>query len=119
RRAATTASASVPTCRLVAPTGLAGSAAGLQADVSPLIDVVPDRDASRPRGKRFGTLLHATLADVALEADAPSVASLAANLGRVLGATDEEVAAATAATVGALRHPLLRRAAASADCRRE
>src|SRR5206468_4121417 len=47
RRAATTASASVPTCRLVAPTGLAGSAAGPQADVSPVIDVMPDRDASR------------------------------------------------------------------------
>ena len=44
---------------------------------------------------------------------------LAANLGRVLGASDEEVAAAASATVAALRHPLVRRAAASADCRRE
>ena len=119
RRAATTASGSVPMFRLVAPTGRADSAAAPETDVSPLIEIVADRDASRPRGKRFGTLLHATLADVDLEADEPSVASLAANLGRVLGASDEEVAAATAATVAALRHPVLHRAAASADCRRE
>src|SRR5205823_3052854 len=60
RRAATTASGSVPMFRLVAPTGGAGSAAAPETDVSPLVEVVADRDASRPRGKRFGTLLHAT-----------------------------------------------------------
>ena len=77
RWAATTASGSARTFRLMAPTGRASSGAAPEKDVSPLVEVVADRDASRPRGKRFGTLLHATLADVDLEADAPSVASLA------------------------------------------
>ena len=62
---------------------------------------------------------HATLADVNLGAESAAVAALAANLGRVLGATDEEVAAAATAAAAALRHPLLKRAAASGDCRRE
>jgi ATP-dependent helicase/nuclease subunit A len=114
-KAATIAAGSVPSLRLVAPTSLAAPG----ADSPARFEAIPERDPGRPRGKRFGILLHATLADVDLQADAPSVALLAANLGRVLGATDEEVAAAAAATVAALRHPLLRRAAASADCRRE
>jgi ATP-dependent exoDNAse (exonuclease V) beta subunit len=113
-KAATIAAGSVASLRLVAPTSLAAP-----SDAAPVFEVVPDRDAGRPRGKRFGILLHATLADVDLAADATSVGLLAANLGRVLGATDEEVRAAAAAAVAALRHPLLRRAAASADCRRE
>jgi len=120
-KAATIAAGSAPSLRLVAPTGLAAptSLTATAQDAPALFDAVSDRDPGRPRGKRFGILLHATLADVDLGADAPSVALLAANLGRVLGATDEEVAAAAAATVAALRHALLRRAAASADLRRE
>jgi ATP-dependent exoDNAse (exonuclease V) beta subunit len=114
-KTATIAAGSVASLRLVAPTSLAAPGTGTPA----VFDAVPDRDPRRPRGKRFGILLHATLADVDLEADAPSVALLAANLGRVLGATEDEVGAAAAATVAALRHPLLRRASASADCRRE
>jgi len=122
RKAATVGAGSVPSFRVVAPTGLAGRGpgnAGAASEGDASFEAVPDRDPGRPRGKRFGILLHATLPDVDLAADAASVALLAANLGRVLGATEEEVAAAAAATVAALRHPLLRRAAASADCRRE
>ena len=107
------AAGTVPSLRLVAPTSLAAT------DAPAVFEAVADRDPGRPRGKRFGILLHATLADVDLAADASSVALLAANLGRVLGATGEEVAAAAAAVLAALRHPLLRSAAASADCRRE
>ena len=40
-------------------------------------------------------------------------------VGRLLGATPDEVAAATEVVVHALAHPLLRRAAAAASCRRE
>src|SRR5262249_11904269 len=39
--------------------------------------------------------------------------------GRLVGATDEEVQAAAEAVSIALQHPLLRRAAQSADCRRD
>ena len=115
RKAATIGAGSVASFRVVAPTSLVAAS----SEESAVFEAVPDRDPGRPRGKRFGILLHATLADVDLAADESSVALLAGNLGRVLGATDEEVAAAAAAAVAALRHPLLRRAAASADCRRE
>jgi len=121
-KAARVEAGSVPSFRVVAPTGLAApapAAAGAASDDGATFEAVPNRDPGRPRGKRFGILLHATLADVDLAADAAAVGLLAANLGRVLGATEEEVAAAGAATVAALRHPLLLRAAASADCRRE
>src|SRR5207237_1433714 len=69
--------------------------------------------ASRPRphGKRFGTLVHAVLAAVELDAGRAAVADTAALQGRLLGATAEEVEAAIDTAVRALAHPLLRRAA--------
>ena len=39
--------------------------------------------------------------------------------GRLVGATEEEVQAAVRAASSALQHPLLQRAAKSADCRRQ
>jgi ATP-dependent exoDNAse (exonuclease V) beta subunit len=78
--------------------------------------------ASRPHGRRFGTLVHAVLAAVDLEAGRSDVANAAALHGRLLGASADEVEAAVEAVVGALAHPLLRRAAAAAragHCRRE
>jgi ATP-dependent exoDNAse (exonuclease V) beta subunit len=78
-----------------------------------VMDVPLDR-AGRPRGRRFGTLVHATLAAVALDADGDSVAAVALLQGRLVGATSEEVDAATLAVRAALGHPLLRAAASSA-----
>src|SRR5206468_12442730 len=80
--------------------------------------------APRPRrhGKRFGTLVHAVLAAVELDAGRAAVADAAALQGRLLGATAEEVEAAIDTAVRALAHPLLRRAADAARagrCRRE
>lgn len=73
----------------------------------------------RPHGKRFGTLVHAVLGVVDLRADEATITALANSHGRMLGADATEVVAAAEAVLGALRHPLLKRAAASADCRRE
>ena len=84
-----------------------------------------ERAAERPAGKRFGTLVHAVLATVPLEAPDgwPEVAREIAKLhGKVFGATDAEVAAAAGAAVRVLSHPLLARARAAAErgnCRRE
>ena len=78
-----------------------------------VMDVPLDR-AGRPHGRRFGTLVHATLATVALDADGDSVAAVAALQGRLVGATSEEVDAATLAVRAALEHPILRAAASSA-----
>jgi ATP-dependent exoDNAse (exonuclease V) beta subunit len=78
--------------------------------------------ADRPRGKRFGTLVHAVLAVVDLDAEPAQVERVAALQARLLGAPDVERAAAAEAALAALAHPLLRRAAVAGRaglCRRE
>ena len=94
------------------------------------------RASARPEGPRFGSLVHAVLADVPLDGvvepsagaartSAPgsaSVADVARLNGRILGATDEEVAAAADVAARVLEHPLLARARAASrrgECRRE
>jgi len=76
----------------------------------------------RPTGPRFGTLVHATLATVALDATAEQVAESVALQGRILGAPDDEVAAAAVVVRVALAHPLIgqaRDAWRTGRCRRE
>ncbi len=76
----------------------------------------------RPRGNRFGTLVHAVLAAVELDAAQPAIAATARAEGRLVGASADEIDAAIEAAVAALAHPLLRGAAESArrgECRRE
>ena len=69
---------------------------------------------SRPGGARFGTLVHALLADVPLAgASAELVERLAAAHGRLLGADTAEVDAARDAVARVLAHPALRAAAAA------
>jgi ATP-dependent exoDNAse (exonuclease V) beta subunit len=78
--------------------------------------------APRPGGPRFGTLVHATLATVALDADAAQVADAVDLQARILGAPAEEIAAATVLVGAALAHPLIARArdaARAGRCRRE
>ena len=67
--------------------------------------------ASRPGGKRLGTLVHAVLADMPLDADARIVARLAEGHGRVLAATDDEVAAVKEVVDVVARHPVWQAAA--------
>jgi ATP-dependent exoDNAse (exonuclease V) beta subunit len=88
-------------------------------------DLVVVMDAAwkgpRPKGPRFGTLVHAVLS-VADLADASSVDAHAAVQARILGASDEERDAAARVVEATLGHPVLRRAAAAAsrgECRRE
>jgi ATP-dependent exoDNAse (exonuclease V) beta subunit len=75
------------------------------------------KTTGRSSGPRFGTLVHAILRDVAL--DATHIEQLAKVRGRVLGATDREIEHAAGAAVAALKHPLLERARKSKLCRRE
>jgi ATP-dependent exoDNAse (exonuclease V) beta subunit len=74
---------------------------------------------ARPGGARFGTLVHAVLASVTLDADDDAVARAARRCGRLCDASPDEIAAAIPVVAGALRHPLLRRAADAAELRRE
>ncbi|MGH9972027.1 MAG: PD-(D/E)XK nuclease family protein, partial [Pyrinomonadaceae bacterium] len=79
-------------------------------------------DFSRPHGKRFGVLVHAVLSVVPLNSDHEAIADVARAQGRILGATEDDVAAAVETVHRALRHPLMQRAAAAANigqCRRE
>jgi ATP-dependent exoDNAse (exonuclease V) beta subunit len=82
---------------------------------------VPGRQA-RPGGRRYGTLVHAVLATVPLDASRPTIGDLAGALGRALGATGEEVRSAIEVAEAALREPLLaraRQAMTTGRCRRE
>ena len=123
RRAAVQAQGSVPSMIVTTPTqmkepevlgawGLEGLAGGSQPAPGILIE-----DASmkspRPSGKRFGTLVHALLASVPLSATASEVAELSALHAKLLGATDEEQAAARVIGVAVLKHPRMDQARAA------
>jgi ATP-dependent exoDNAse (exonuclease V) beta subunit len=74
----------------------------------------------RPYGPRFGTLVHALLATVPLDADESSVRRVAETHWRIRAATAEERDAAVRVALDVLAHPLLARARdTSARCRRE
>ena len=77
------------------------------------------RGRERSHGARFGTLVHAILSRVALSADHDAIAAAALFFGRILGAPEDEVAAARGVIAGALASPVLRRAAAAIELRRE
>jgi ATP-dependent exoDNAse (exonuclease V) beta subunit len=73
----------------------------------------------RPHGKRFGSLVHAILATVPLDASRGAVETHARTQARMFSANDREVAAAIDAVHAALEHPLLRRARRASNVRRE
>jgi hypothetical protein len=77
---------------------------------------------ARPGGARFGTLVHAALATVALDATPAQIGDGVSLQARILGAPAEEVSAATALVAAALAHPLMARARdawGAGGCRRE
>ena len=93
-----------------------------RSDDVPIVVIDLPRAAGRPFGPRFGSLVHATLATVALDAHADAVLQIARTHARVLLADDGEVAAAAAAVTGLLAHPLftrVRAASAAGRCARE
>ena len=103
-------------------TDLARQALRPGADGIPIEVVDLPRSAGRPFGPRFGSLVHATIATVALDADAAAVLNTARTHARVLLADDGEASAAAAAVTSALANPLLdevRRAQAAGACLRE
>jgi ATP-dependent exoDNAse (exonuclease V) beta subunit len=114
-RGALRASGAEPRLVVATATERAGAAADFDDEIA--VEAVPAA-AHRPHGPRFGTLVHAVLATIDLDAAPDDVARLSEIEGRILGASSDEVAAAAVAVSAALAHPLLRRAAATA-CRRE
>jgi ATP-dependent exoDNAse (exonuclease V) beta subunit len=75
-----------------------------------------------PRGRRYGTLVHAALATVPLDADGDTIRRITATQARIAAASPLELASATTVVSAVLRHPLLeaaRQADALGRCRRE
>jgi len=123
-RAATIAAATRPSVRLQTATAWAASAAVLGIDdvIAGAADIeiveLPGA-AGRPRGPRFGTLVHAVLATVALDASEEAVERTAETQGRLLRAAADEVQAAAAVVMAVLGHPLMTRARGAASLTRE
>ncbi len=82
------------------------------------IDNTGARNDARPRGRRFGMLVHALLAD-RLITPSSTFEALARHHARLLMATDPEAQGAIDAAQLAWDHPLLVRARKSRDCRVE
>jgi ATP-dependent helicase/nuclease subunit A len=89
----------------------------------PPVEIVElPRAAKRPSGRRFGALVHAVLASVQLDGNLSVIQRLATIHGRILGAPQEEISAASETVHAALAHPLInnaRNAAQQGRCRRE
>jgi ATP-dependent exoDNAse (exonuclease V) beta subunit len=77
------------------------------------------RDSDRPHGKRFGTLVHLTMLRAPIDADTREIGKIAASAAKMIGAPEQEVAAAMSAVKAALKSPLMRRAKAADTVMRE
>jgi ATP-dependent exoDNAse (exonuclease V) beta subunit len=118
------AAASVPTVVVRTATEVAGDRtsdwAGTEAVDIETIDVA--RAIGRPFGPRFGTLVHATLATVPLDATEEVVRRIAETQGRIVLAADEEVYGAVEVATAVLRHSIfdrVRAAEGTGRCYRE
>jgi ATP-dependent helicase/nuclease subunit A len=128
-RAAVIAAGAVPSLRVQTATAWAAEAASLGTDEGVAargfdagsIEVVQIPGAEkRPRGPRFGTLVHAVLATVPLDAADEAIARTAETQARIIGeVTTDEIRAAGLVVSAVLRHDLIARARASASVTRE
>jgi ATP-dependent exoDNAse (exonuclease V) beta subunit len=123
-RANATERAAQPTLRVQTATAWAAAVAELGIDeaiaAAGAIEIVELAGASgRPRGPRFGTLVHAVLATVALNASPEDVVATAETQGRILLSTGEEIRAAVAIATAVLGHDLMARARRAAVMARE
>ncbi len=120
-RARVVAQAAEPRLRVVTARALGGPDAPEPSASGPAI-AEARTDApreGRPRGPRFGELVHATLARVAFDADERRIATHVERLGRVLLSSPDERNAAVVAVKAALRHPLVVAAARADAVKRE
>ena len=123
-RRAVLASGSRPSIRVDTATAWAAAAAqsgidAVIADASDIRLIALPGSAGRPRGPRFGTLVHAVLATVPLDAPEDVVRRTAETQGRIVGSPAEEVNAAAEVATAVLKHDLMARARAAAAVLRE
>lgn len=92
------------------------------AEVSPTEVIYCEREELRPKGARFGSLVHGVLATVPMDSQPGDIEATVTLQGRIYGATKEEIASAQLAAERALAHPILQRAREAwkrGECRRE
>jgi len=122
RREQAVTAARVPSIKLATVTELAQAGAARSDDnaaVEIQIEQTP-RDPNRPRGVRFGALVHAIMQDAPFDSDLAALKRIAKFRGRILGATPVEIDAAAEAAARALSSAVIARAfAAGTNCRRE
>jgi ATP-dependent exoDNAse (exonuclease V) beta subunit len=123
-RAALLEQAKRPSLRVQTATSWAADAArsGLDdviANASEIEVVELGITAGRPYGPRFGSLVHAVLATVPLDASDVEVKATAATQGRLLLAGGSEIQAAAETASAVLRHDLMARARRAATVKRE
>jgi ATP-dependent helicase/nuclease subunit A len=123
-RASAIAHAEQPSLRVQTATAWAAAVAELGVDeeiaAASSIEIVELAGAAgRPRGPRFGTLVHAVLATVALDASPADVVATAETQGRILLSTGDEMRAAAAIGTAVLGHDLMARARRAAVMSRE
>jgi ATP-dependent helicase/nuclease subunit A len=114
-RAASIAAASAPSMVVRTVTETKDDAG--KPDVA--IEATARASGARPHGKRFGILVHAVLAAVDLDAGPDAIADTTRIQARIVGASEDEIAAARDAVAAALAHPLLVRARGSKRALRE
>jgi ATP-dependent exoDNAse (exonuclease V) beta subunit len=120
RRAAMLAAGTTPRLNVATATELALAApAGGPALAETIAIEETSRQNGRPHGKRFGTLVHLTMLRAPIDADARQVGRIAASAAKMIGATEDEVAAAATAVAAALKSPLMLRAKAAQTVMRE
>src|SRR6185436_12347432 len=112
-----------PSVRVQTATAWAAEQAslGIEAPIEPgTIEILRIPGAEdRPRGPRFGTLGHAVLATVPLDASVDLIQRVAATQARIVNASADEIQAAAAVVSAVLRHDLMARVRASALVKRE
>ncbi|MGH8014379.1 MAG: UvrD-helicase domain-containing protein [Candidatus Binataceae bacterium] len=118
RRAATITRGCALTHRVASATALAATNIDLPEATAIEMEEVA-RAADRPHGVRFGTLVHAALSRVSLDATRADISAVVEFNARILAAPAEEIAAAVDAVTSALASPLMLRAACAASIRRE
>ena len=123
-RAAAIARARVPSIVVHTATALAHDRTPARLPGDPeAVDVIDlPRPPGRPFGPRFGSLVHATLATAALDADPDTIALVARTQGRILLADEPEIQAAAEAVRRVHSHPLfdrVRAASRAGRCSRE
>ena len=92
------------------PGKLLAASSKLQVEI-----VTLDAPVGRPAGPRFGTLVHASLAAVPLDADQSTIDRIVAVQGRIVAAPAAEVAAAQQVIRAVLGHEVLAQARRAAE----